>query len=285
MGSSQRKDSCRRKTVTLAVWWGPARAINCPGSGSPTFRLAGNLGRPCADLAQKRVTRFFSQPWSAVIGPSPQSFQVPSFSPSTLRKGKLLEMPKYFPSGCHFLPYFLLLLDRAPFMFSLAGVPAYTLPGTSTTIIIHLHLPGNHFSSHLVPPSPAATAIMLPLGFNDLAASPTIVMSPHQHQFDPISSRAAHSIYYHQHQKPLMPTRTWDHPSKALASSSFSVSASLLRYPRCATDRGTSGVPRARVLLPLHSVFLHRCLVSQDVVPGKAFKHIFELLPPNVRFK
>ncbi len=60
------------------------------------------------------------------------------------------------------------------------------------------------------------TAIMLPLSFSDLADSPTIVTSPHQHQFDPITSRAAHSIYYHQKScKPLMPTRHWDHPSKS----------------------------------------------------------------------
>ena len=73
---------------------------------------------------------------------------------------------------------------------------------------------------------------MLPLGFgfNDLADSPTIVLSPHQHQFDPISSRAAHSIYYHQPRKPLMPTRYWDHPGKIFASRLLRLCTSLLLF-------------------------------------------------------
>ena len=54
---------------------------------------------------------------------------------------------------------------------------------------------------------------MISNGFADLADSPTIVLSPHQHQFDPISSRAAHTCLYRPY-KPLMPTKPWDQSSK-----------------------------------------------------------------------
>ena len=50
---------------------------------------------------------------------------------------------------------------------------------------------------------------MLPYSYTSLADAPTIVLSPHQHQFDPISSRAAHS-YIMPVDKPMMPTKPWD---------------------------------------------------------------------------
>lgn len=60
---------------------------------------------------------------------------------------------------------------------------------------------------------------MIPLGFADLADAPTIILSPHQHQFDPISSRAAHS-YTIPINKPIMPSKPWDPtPSRAIQSS------------------------------------------------------------------
>ena len=80
---------------------------------------------------------------------------------------------------------------------------------------------------------------MLPLSFSDLADSPTIISSPHQHQFDPITSRAAHSIYYHhQLRKPVMPTRYWDHPGRQInpfCQRSFRVAAPA--SPKIIQDR------------------------------------------------
>lgn len=57
---------------------------------------------------------------------------------------------------------------------------------------------------------------MLPIDFNDFSDSPTIILSPHQHQFDPIS-RAAHS-YLHQSFIPIMPIKPWDNRPNSVTS-------------------------------------------------------------------
>lgn len=69
-----------------------------------------------------------------------------------------------------------------------------------------LHLPHQQAQSSCPLPPP----IMYPLGFNDFSDSPVIILSPHQHQFDPIS-RAAHTLY-RPTTKPILPSKPWDRP-------------------------------------------------------------------------
>ena len=119
------------------------------------------------------------------------------------------------------------------------------------------------------------------LNFNDFSDSPVIILSPHQHQFDPIS-RAAHSLYQPT-TKPIMDRRPYDVP----------IAAEHARK-RSHDDLGAAQavstgleVPQAASTCPIleqsSSITMHgrdfrsrRETMSRTVVAGSAGTHIEE---------
>jgi len=82
---------------------------------------------------------------------------------------------------------------------------------------------------------------MLPLDFSD---SSVIVLSPYQHQFDPIS-RAAHSLtsLNYQSTKPIMPSRSWDN---SINTNTPSTARKRGREPENPLDNIPSYLPPSR---------------------------------------
>ena len=106
-----------------------------------------------------------------------------------------------------------LSLELASLPYTLSSFTSIQLEHVLITLLPHNFTPSNPFANIVYrSPSylPQHLSIMYPLDFNGFSDSPVIIISPHQHQFDPIS-RAAH--FLHQPKpRPVMDSRPYDKP-------------------------------------------------------------------------